>query len=197
MKTLLLIAGAYLLASVPYGYLLYYWRYREDIRTKGSGNIGGTNVLREGGFLLGLGTTLLDILKAFLPVLLAVHLLGRGTIGPFWVWGAAVCGHMFSVFLKGKGGKGVASFVGGALALDFPRTLMGIGLFFLVLLPTRFVSLASLTASLALTFLMLHAYGLAAWPAILWTGLVFWKHRENIRRLKAGTERRLFDKKGE
>ena len=95
MKTLLLIAGAYLLASVPYGYLLYYWRYREDIRTKGSGNIGGTNVLREGGFLLGLGTTLLDILKAFLPVLLAVHLLGKGTIGPFWVWGAAVCGHMF------------------------------------------------------------------------------------------------------
>src|SRR3954470_18291121 len=117
MTALLALVVAYLLGAIPFGYLLVRWKTGGDIRASGSGNIGATNVLRTTGRATGAATLILDIAKGFLAVLLAAYLT-RGKVT--WMSAAAIAvmaGHAFPIFLGGKGGKAVASFVGAFLCL--------------------------------------------------------------------------------
>ena len=179
----------YLLGSIPFGLLLTRLFGAGDLRAIGSGNIGATNVLRTGHKGLAAATLLLDVLKGSAAVLL-VGLIWPGA-QPLAAVGAFI-GHLYPVWLKFKGGKGVATYLGIALALHWPAGLFFAGLWILVLILTRFSSLAGMSAGLftpvyvavvgrfdlALLFL---AFGL----------LACWKHRSNIERLLAGTEPRV------
>ena len=189
------VAVSYLLGSIPFGYLLVRILYGEDVRQTGSGNIGATNVSRKSP-LLGLLTLLLDGLKGFLAVAVTRWLFPNHP----WLLGAAalvaIIGHMFPVWLRFHGGKGVATGLGSFLALVPKTILMAIVLFATIFLIFRYVSLASI--------LTVALFPLLAWliepsrdtPALLaFMGaaslLIIVKHHENIRRLLAHTEPRF------
>jgi len=190
---LLAATGGYLCGSIPFGLLLTRWAGLGDIRTIGSGNIGATNVLRTGNKGLAAATLLLDALKALVPVVVARQ------FGPdaMVVAGAfAFVGHLFPVWLRFKGGKGVACFFGIVFGIYWPVGLMAAGTWLLAAALFRFSSLAALLAAV-LT------------PAYFWFGqrfqfaelagflavLVILRHRENIGRLLAGTESKIGDKR--
>jgi glycerol-3-phosphate acyltransferase PlsY len=204
----ILIVGAasYLLGSIPFGYLLVRIFRGEDVRKSGSGNIGATNVSRKSP-ALGVLTLLLDALKGTCAVWLAKLLLMRGAPGGFGVNAypmmslAALCailGHMFPLWLRFRGGKGVATAVG-AFALIVPRaTLEAFAIFVVVAVASRYVSLASIIAAISLPifawFLLRHRDDgrlLTLVLIVTAAALVIVKHRENIRRLLAGTENRF------
>ena len=151
---ILYVVCSYLLGSIPFGYLIFYFSEGKDIRTLGSGNIGATNVLRSKGKLAGLATLALDILKGALPIVY-----GRIHFDLPWVvllGGLAVLlGHVFPVFLKFRGGKGVAALVGVFLVFHFPSLLVFLAAFFAALWLTRYVSLGSLLGTTALFFSIL------------------------------------------
>jgi acyl phosphate:glycerol-3-phosphate acyltransferase len=189
------IATAYLLGSIPFGYVLVRVFRKEDIREQGSGNIGATNVLRSGAKWLGLATLLLDLLKGLTAVLIARRL-GPGSYDVAVVAAvAAVLGHVFPVWLSFRGGKGVATALGVFLALTWPSALGGLLVFVLIFALTRYVSLASIAA--ALTIPLLAFYFLRPWTHIMAFGfvclplLVIAKHHANIQRLLQGTENRF------
>jgi acyl phosphate:glycerol-3-phosphate acyltransferase len=195
-------AAAYLLGSIPTGYLLVLIFRRQDIRSVGSGNIGATNVLRAGGKGLGAATFLLDVLKGCVAVWLSAWL--AGLLAPALqpvnaeALGAlcAVLGHMFTPWLKFRGGKGVATGFGVFLVAAPWAALAAIGLFALILAFTRYVSLGSILAA-------------ASFPVFAWCMvkgerplflvivqvavalLIIVKHHQNIRRLLTGQESRL------
>jgi acyl phosphate:glycerol-3-phosphate acyltransferase len=189
------IPVAYLLGSIPFGYLLVRIFRKQDIRATGSGNIGATNVARSGAKGLGLATLLLDLGKAWLAVFLARQL--APTLYDLGVAAAvaAILGHCFPIWLGFRGGKGVASALGALLALTWPSALCILGVFAAVFLLTRFVSLASIAAAAAFPFFAFHF--VAARTPITVAGflfipfLVIVKHHQNIRRLLAGTESRF------
>jgi glycerol-3-phosphate acyltransferase PlsY len=188
---ILFIVFSYLLGSIPFGYLIFYFSEGRDIRTLGSGNIGATNVLRSKGKLAGLLTLALDIIKGAVPVLY-----GRIHFDLPWLvllGGLAVLlGHVFPVFLKFRGGKGVASLVGVFLVFYYPALLVFLAVFFLVLILTRFVSLASLLATTALFFCVLFTQVVeTAMVAFVMLLLIVFRHRANIRRLLAGNENKF------
>lgn len=196
------ISIAYLLGSIPFGYLLVRVFRRQDIRTLGSGNIGATNVARSGAKGLGIATLTLDLGKALAAVLLGMWL-GRG-IGHGYEVGAAagiaaIVGHCFPVWLRFRGGKGVASGLGVFLALAPKAAFCVLGVFVLVFAVTRFVSLASVLA--AAMFPVFAFYFTGVRPAVvdacfvLIPLLIIVKHHANIRRLMAGTENRFGGKK--
>jgi glycerol-3-phosphate acyltransferase PlsY len=199
-----LVAG-YLLGSIPSGYLAGRWLRGVDIRTLGSGSTGATNVLRQFGKAPALVVFLVDVLKGSAAVLLAKALLQPLDITPtsdWWVVAtglAALAGHIWPVWLGGRGGKAVATGLGMLLGLTWPVGLACFGIFLAVLSLSRIVSLSSVVAALALPLLMLGWFadqGLGLrWPylglALLTTLLVLWRHRSNIKRLLAGTEPRL------
>lgn len=199
-NTLLIIAAGYLLGSIPFGYLLVRFVRGEDVRRTGSGNIGATNVARKSP-LLGVLTLLLDSLKGLTAVLLATALAGIvGGMNPYSAMAlaalAAVVGHMFPVWLKFRGGKGVATGLG-AFAIIAPKSVLIAAAIFLVLvLISRYVSLGSVAAVAMFPSLAwsLHEYG-NVWSALafmtLASLLIVLKHRANIVRLLAGTENRL------
>ena len=207
MRTILVIAAAsYLLGSIPFGYLLVRVFRGEDVRQSGSGNIGATNVSRKSP-MLGVITLLLDALKGFVAVWLTyreLELRAPGNIAvalyPFVATAAvfAVVGHMFPVWLRFRGGKGVATSLG-AFALLAPRGVLGsIAVFLLVLLASRYVSLASIAASASFPFLTWFSFRgtrydsfLGVLPMAMVACLVIAKHHQNISRLLAGTENRL------
>ena len=148
---LLTLAIAYLLGSIPFGYILVRIFRKEDIRATGSGNIGATNVARSGGKGLGILTLLLDLLKAFAAVKLAQHF-APGTPGfpsdlAVAAGIAAVLGHVFPIWLGFKGGKGVASALGVFIALAPLAALCSLGVFIIIFAITRYVSLASILAA--------------------------------------------------
>ena len=185
---------AYLSGSIPFAFIIYYIRTGEDIRRKGSGNPGGTNVLREAGIFYGILTAILDISKAFIPVLIAKKYFGISN-ELFYIWLAAVLGHMFSIFLFFKGGKGVATTVGGILAIDYRIFLIFLTTFLLIIFISRIASVSSLTASLSLISSYLYFYKTNfILPILIIVTLIFFKHRANIKRLLKGEERRLFKK---
>ena len=196
---LISIAVAYLLGSIPFGYLLVRIFRKQDIRQSGSGNIGATNVARSGARGLGLATLLLDLGKAFLAVEIAKHLApGRYDVAVMAAL-AAVVGHMFPVWLGFKGGKGVASGLGVFLALTPLSGVCILGVFLVVVALTRYVSLGSILASASLPFF---AYMFVRPQSVLTTAgfiaiavLIIAKHRGNIRRLLAGTESRFGTRK--
>ncbi len=186
---------AYLLGSIPFGYLLVRLVRHEDIRTVGSGNIGATNVLRSGGKGLGVATLLLDLLKAYAAVVFARHLVPANYDLAVGAAVAAVLGHVFPVWLGFRGGKGVASALGVFLALVPAAALLSLGVFVVIVLLTRYVSLASILGAAVMPLA-----GIALAPVrspmviggfIFLSLLVIVKHQANIRRLLAGTENRF------
>ncbi|HJV48243.1 MAG TPA: glycerol-3-phosphate 1-O-acyltransferase PlsY [Geothrix sp.] len=190
--------GAFLCGSIPFGLLLVKLAGKGDVRQHGSGNIGATNVSRVGGKALGIVTLLLDILKGFLPVFLAKRVgLGDPVLALLAL--CAVLGHVFTPWLAFKGGKGVATALGVALAFKASMVLPALGVFIVLLLVFRFVSLGSVMSAVALPLVLLWK---GAPPAVLllWSGislLVIVKHHENIGRLLKGTESPLWGAKKE
>lgn len=188
MVTIFWLAISYLLGAMPFGLLISRTCCGIDPREEGSGNIGATNVGRLCGTKYGAITLALDVLKGFIPVLLATSF-SNSYFFLTLVATAAVCGHMFSVFLHGKGGKGVASWVGAFLAIS-PWAVIICGLAFLAALYFyNFVSLASLVMVALMPVILLFQGLFGAIPmALALMALIFWKHSENIQRLMAGTE---------
>lgn len=196
---LLLPAAAYLIGSIPFGLLLSR-SSGIDIRQHGSGNIGATNVSRLVGKKIGLLTLLLDAAKGFLPMLAAGLLLSsevpKRDIVTALCGAAVVTGHMFPVFLRFKGGKGVATALGIFLYLAPKALLISVALFIAVTVPTGFVSLGSLLGATAMlpSLYLLDEPLWKLWLAAF-VGLMIWmKHLQNIRRLLNGTEKRFGDK---
>jgi acyl phosphate:glycerol-3-phosphate acyltransferase len=201
MRTALLLAAAYILGSLPWS--LWASRVRGvDLRAVGSGNLGATNVYRALGPAWGIGVLALDMLKGALAVWLARHFGSTGGVaGPAWLPAAAlvtaVLGHVFTVFAGFRGGKGVATGLGGFLALIPLAGFVAVGVWLALFGVTRMVSVASLAAFVALpvtTWLTQGGRADYVYLMIL-TGLVallvWWRHRDNIRRILAGQEHRL------
>jgi glycerol-3-phosphate acyltransferase PlsY len=163
-----------------------------DPRKVGSGNIGATNVMRAAGKATGVLTLVGDILKGFLPVIAAFVMGERGIIVAA-VGLAAFLGHLFPVFLKFRGGKGVATALGVYLALDHFAVFLAVIVFVLILLKWRFVSLGSLVgvAVMPLLLYLLNAPDQYIYLALVVSTLIFIKHKDNIRRLLAGTENKI------
>jgi glycerol-3-phosphate acyltransferase PlsY len=199
--SLIVVCVAYLLGSIPFGFLLVWMVRKEDIRGKGSGNIGATNVVRSGAKGLGILTFVLDGSKGYVAVTVA-EWLARNR-GPAMLTNAAilaalfvVLGHMFPAWLRFKGGKGVATAFGAYLALCPWAALSALGLWAAVVILTRYVSLASILASVVLPFLIMWLspgrYGYVSGGLVFaccWT--VALKHWPNIQRLLHGTEHRF------
>jgi glycerol-3-phosphate acyltransferase PlsY len=196
---LLSIPLAYLLGSIPFGYILVKMFLHKDIRATGSGNIGATNVARSGAKGLGIATLLLDLGKAFLAVKIAQHLAPANYDVAVVAAVAAILGHVFPIWLGFRGGKGVASALGVFLALTPLSAACTFAIFLIVVLITRYVSLASIVGSAA--FPLFGLYFVPYRSPIVIAGclfiplLIIVKHRQNIRRLLDGTENRFGAKK--
>ena len=183
-------AIGYLLGSIPFGLILTRLAGTQDIREIGSGNIGATNVLRTGHKGLAAATLLCDMLKGTATVLLVRWLWGDG----FTLIAAlgAFLGHLFPVWLRFKGGKGVATYIGLLLGVWWPSALVFCGIWLVIAAATRYSSLSALAASVATPgILWVMGFTQAAVLFALLTVLVFIMHRANIQRLFGGTEGRI------
>jgi glycerol-3-phosphate acyltransferase PlsY len=202
LPALLIIAAvSYLLGSIPFGYLLVRIFRGEDVRQSGSGNIGATNVSRKSP-QLGVLTLVLDALKGTAAVALSYVVAEHMAAGPSAIdqiaLGAlfAVLGHMFPVWLRFRGGKGVATGLG-AFALIAPKAvLIAVGVFIVVVIISRYVSLGSILAVASFPFMawligQFHLSFTALVLISLASLLILVKHRDNMRRLMAGTENRI------
>jgi len=193
---LIILALAYLLGSIPFGYLLVRFFRKQDIRSAGSGNIGATNVAREGGKGLGIATLALDCLKAAVAVLIAKHFFpginGHPSTLAVVAGVTAVLGHMFPIWLGFRGGKGVASALGVFLALSPFVALTSFLVFAIIVALTKLVSLASIISACTVPIFSLIVPSTRS--ATMATGfaiialLVIFKHHANIGRLLKGTE---------
>ena len=182
----------YLFGSIPFGLLLTRLAGKGDVREIGSGNIGATNVLRTGSRWLAALTLALDCLKATAAILIAQLLFGR-EMAAFAASGALI-GHLYPVWLGFRGGKGVATLLGILLALLWPAALVYAAVWLFLLMTLRISSLAGMTAAATAPIV---AYALNSSYVLLLLGfalLVLWKHRENILRLRKGTEPRIGSK---
>ena len=188
---LLLTISSYLLGSVPSGFIIGALS-GVDVRNAGSGNIGATNVARLLGKRLGLLTLVADVAKGFVPVLLAEKL-GMSDVGIALVAMAAFSGHLYPLFLRFQGGKGVATAFGALLGVAPPATLVLLVVFGIAVLFCRIVSLGSIAAALAAPFALWaldYSAVLVLMSAFL-GGMIVLRHRENIKRLLDGTEPRF------
>jgi glycerol-3-phosphate acyltransferase PlsY len=194
--TLLLLIFAYLLGSVPTGVILARAFSEVDPRTQGSKNIGATNIYRTAGKKLGVITLLGDILKGLIPVVITRSALDSH----FWIGAvalAAFLGHLYPIYLKFKGGKGIATALGAFLALAPLAAILSFLVFAAVVYKSRYISLGSLTATAAFpVFLaLLHSQAIYIPFAVIIGALIFYRHRENIQRLRAGKENKFGAKK--
>jgi glycerol-3-phosphate acyltransferase PlsY len=183
----------YLCGSIPFGVILTRLAGTQDLRSIGSGSIGATNVLRTGSKGLAAGTLIGDMLKGTVAVVIAGYLWGPDAAMIAGL--GAFLGHLFPVWLKFKGGKGVATYIGVLLGLFWPAAAMFGAIWLAVAFSFRYSSLAALVASFV-TPIFLWWFGhpaLSSLFAVL-TLLLFWAHRENIKRLQAGTEGRIGQK---
>jgi glycerol-3-phosphate acyltransferase PlsY len=186
---------SYLLGSFPTGYVLFSLSEKKDIRSFGSHSTGATNVLRLKGWFFALPVILVDVLKGFFPVFLALRLFPDKKFALLCGF-LAVLGHCFPVYIKFKGGKGVATAVGVFLALAVESLLICVAIFIFVILLTRFVSLGSLLAMLSLPIAIFIIQGdiektLLGFAVFL---LIAIRHAGNIKRLIRGNERKLGEK---
>lgn len=187
-----LLALGYLLGSIPTGVILTKFFSNVDPRLQGSKNIGATNIYRTAGKKLGILTLLGDIVKGLIPVLIA-----RGALDSyFWIGAIALSafiGHLYPVFLKFKGGKGIATGLGVFLALAPLPALLSFLIFAGVVYKSRYISLGSLTAAAAFPFFLalLNPHLIYVPFAVVICVLIFYRHRENIRRLMAGRENKF------
>jgi acyl phosphate:glycerol-3-phosphate acyltransferase len=191
MTPLLIVVISYLIGGIPFGFLLVRLTTGKDVRALGSGNIGATNVLRTTGRGIAILTLLLDIAKG----IVAVWIADRWTRGsPGWMAAAALAvmaGHAYPIFLKFKGGKAVASFIGAFLYLT-PLPLFAVLLVFAVVVgATRYISLGSILACgtfpLAV-WMILHPHPSILGASVAAGAFIVWRHSANIQRLRAGTE---------
>ena len=181
MDYIIIIIISYLLGSIPFGLILTKIFLKKDIRDIGSGNIGATNALRSGNRLIGYSTLFLDIIKAILPVLyIKINHHDLVYISALSVF----LGHVFPLWLKFKGGKGVATFVGIIFSLNIYYVLIFGITWILIFLISKYSSLASLIATLSIPIYLFFANG----NQVIFFGimfiLIFYTHRENIKRLK-------------
>jgi glycerol-3-phosphate acyltransferase PlsY len=183
----------YLCGSIPFGLILTRLAGTQDLRSIGSGSIGATNVLRTGRKSLAAGTLLGDMLKGTVAVILAGFFAGPN--GAMAAGLGALLGHLFPVWLKFRGGKGIATYIGILLGLFWPAALLFCAVWLLIAVVTRYSSLSALVASLAPPIFLwwLGHLALAALFALV-TLLVFYAHRQNISRLLAGTEGKIGQK---
>jgi glycerol-3-phosphate acyltransferase PlsY len=188
----LAVLGGYLLGALPFGYWLPRVVRGEDIRTRGSGNVGATNVFRVYGRRLGIAVALLDLAKGFAAALLGLW--AGGALVGVLAGAAAMVGHARPVFLRfEKGGKMVATAGGAFLALAPVATLCCVGIWLVVFVLTRYASVASIVTAVALVVLV-PLLG-ADWPvialAVAGAAAIVFLHRHNLRRLAGGTEHRF------
>lgn len=188
----------YLIGSIPFGFLIAKAK-GVDIRTVGSGNIGATNVLRTFGKKFGIPCFLMDFLKGLLPVLVTIQLT-ENEYAPICAVAGTVLGHVFTIFLKFKGGKGVATTAGALTGLAPLAVLAGMAIWFIILKLTGYVSLGSIVAALVLPIMIwFDLFGEVSverkYFFIVMGILVAWRHRTNIQRLIKGEES-SFKKKG-
>ena len=186
MEVFFIALVSYLLGSIPFGFLLTKLFLKQDIRNIGSGNIGATNVLRTGNKLIGFSTLFLDILKAVIPIIFIKYNF------PNFIFISSLSvflGHVFPVWLKFKGGKGVATYVGILFCINYVLGFVFIISWFIIFLLSKYSSLSSLLASLIIPiyhFFLIddknHFF------FIILFILIFYTHRENIKRLKNNTE---------
>lgn len=194
----LLVLLGYLLGSIPFGYFLVRLHSGRDIRFMGSGNIGATNVARTTGWLPGIATLTLDAGKGFLAVWMIGHFSGGSIRFMTFAGLAALVGHVFPVWLRFSGGKGVATAAGAFLGISWPAVLATIAVFVIVAVFWRYVSLASISAAAALPLMVYILYapghappGVVSATTLTAAVLVIIKHQANLRRLMAGKEPRI------
>src|SRR6056300_1231770 len=186
MEFFLVSFVSYLMGSIPFGFILTKLFLKQDIRNIGSGNIGATNALRTGNKFLGYSTLILDIAKAIIPILYVKNnypdLLYAASLSAF-------LGHVFPIWLKFKGGKGVATYLGILFSINLYLGLVFIIAWFVTFAISRFSSLSSLIASIAIPFylLILTQFDQVIFFTIMFV-LIFFTHRENIKRLKNNEE---------
>jgi len=191
MTPLLVVVVAYLAGGIPFGYLLVRMKTGRDVRTMGSGNIGATNVLRTTGRSIAVITLILDIGKGLFSVWLAAKLTAES---PLWMSAAALAvmaGHAYPVFLKFKGGRAVASFVGAFLYLTPVPLLASILLFVIVVAATRYISLGSIIAAGSLplgVWMIEHPPAPVVIAALVAGAFIIYRHKDNIARIRAGNE---------
>lgn len=189
---LLGLVGAYLYGAMPFGYLIALSK-GVDIRKIGSGNIGTTNVYRALGVVSGAMTLLLDLSKGFIPSYLAFHYFSGLTPLQQWLlFLAPIIGHCFSVFLRFKGGKGVATSVGALLGFDIRLVLMFVAVWLVTFLPTRWVSLGSILGIWSVFIFAFAILPFFPWALLFLAFFITWRHKDNIRRLMAGSENKTF-----
>lgn len=190
LNFVIVLVLAYLIGSIPFGVIFANVFGLGDLRKIGSGNIGATNVLRTGRKGVAALTLLGDMLKGTFAVLLSARLFGPDTLMIASIM--AVVGHIFPIWLKLKGGKGVATYLGVTLAISPPAALGFAALWLITAAVLRYSSLAALVASAATPFMIGYMTDVRFGVVFLiLTGLLFWKHSANIKRLMSGTETRI------
>ena len=181
MEVLIISILSYLMGSVPFGFILTKVFLKKDIRDIGSGNIGATNALRAGNKSLGYGTLFLDIIKAIIPVIYVK------LNYPDYIFISSLCvflGHIFPIWLKFKGGKGVATYVGILFSINLTIAFVFIGVWFFTFLISKYSSLSSLCASLSIPiYLFFFTSQNLVFFSIMFI-LILYTHRENVKRLK-------------
>lgn len=211
---LLVMLLSYVVGSIPTAVMLSKWRHGFDIRTKGSGNAGGTNVFRVLGWKSGLFVTLVDLLKGVVATTIVARLFWDPTL-PFYnrtpfddftviqimCGGAAIVGHVWTIFAGFRGGKGIATAAGVLLGVAPTEFAVSVGIFVAVLLASRYVSLGSIAAAIAFPLSLIVRYNIFMDEIPSYRTLVFfsvgvalfliYSHRTNIKRLLAGTENKI------
>jgi len=182
MDIIIICLISYLMGSIPFGFILTKIFLKKDIREIGSGNIGATNALRTGNKVLGYSTLILDILKAIIPILYIKFYFSE------FIYISSLCvflGHVFPIWLKFHGGKGVATYVGILFVIDIYLGLLFTFIWFFIFIISKFSSLSSLIGSFSIPiyFLFLSQYDQVLFFSIMFV-LIFFTHRENIKRLK-------------
>ena len=181
MEIIVISIMSYLMGSIPFGFILTKFFLKKDIRDIGSGNIGATNALRTGNKSLGYGTLFLDVIKAVIPVIYVK------LNYPDYIFIASLCvflGHVFPIWLKFKGGKGVATYVGILFSINLTIGFVFIGVWFFTFLISKYSSLSSLFGSLSVPIYLFFFTSQNLIFFLIMFILIIYTHRENVKRLK-------------
>jgi len=181
MEILVVSTLSYLMGSIPFGFILTNFFLKKDIRNVGSGNTGATNVLRTGNKLLGYGTLFLDVIKAVIPVIYVK------LNYPDYIFISSLCvflGHVFPIWLKFKGGKGVATYVGILFSINLTIGFVFVAVWFLIFLISKYSSLSSILGTLSIPIYLLFFTNQNLLFFSIMFILIIYTHRENIKRLK-------------
>jgi len=191
MMPLLAVVLAFVIGGIPFGFLLVKFRTGKDVRSVGSGNIGATNVLRTTDRATAIATLVLDIAKGFFAVWLSGRLTGGSVLWMSVAALAVMIGHAYPIFLKFKGGKAVASFIGAFLYLTPVPLLAVLLIFVMVVAATRYISLGSIIAAGSFPFavwLILHPDASVMAASLIAGAFIVYRHSANIGRIRSGNE---------